>query len=78
MKIVRRENIELNVEDTELEAMLRQGYEEIDPTTGKSVNPKKTELEKLTEENKALKKENKALKAQLEAAQAPAPAQPEK
>lgn len=69
MKIVRRENIELNVEDTELDAMLRQGFSEIDPKTGKVLNSKKTELEQLTEENKALKKEIKALKSQLEAAQ---------
>ena len=78
MKIVRRENIELNVEDTELEAMLRQGFEEIDPKTGKVKNPKKSELEKLKQENKELKEENKALKAKLEAAQAPAPDQDQK
>ena len=65
MKIVRRGNIELNVEDTDLEALKRQGFEEVDPETGKILNPKKTELEKLVEENEALKKENEALKAQL-------------
>ena len=68
MKIVRRANIELNVEDTQLPAMQRLGFEEIDPKTGKVLNPKKTELEKLSEENEILRKENDALKAQLDTA----------
>ena len=66
MKTMRRANIELTVDETAVDALALQGYEEVDPQTGKVVNPKKTELEKLTEENKTLKKENKALKTQLE------------
>ncbi len=68
MKIVRRANVELTVEDDALDALMLQGFEEVDSKTGKILNSKKTEMDKLKEENKELKKENKALKAQLETA----------
>ena len=71
MKTFRRANCEITVEDTAEDAMIAQGYEEINPKTGAVTNPKLSEVEKLKKENKKLKEENKALREQLEAANLP-------
>ncbi len=68
MKIVQKGNKQLRIADERLDEMLRRGFEEIDPKTGKPVKKApKDELAALKKENTALKKENDELKKQLSA-----------
>lgn len=74
MKMVMKGNKQLRVPDERVEAMLAQGYSEVDAKTGKVIKePKqdevkalKKEIQKQDKEIQVLEKENKALKAEVE------------
>lgn len=66
MKLMQRGNKQLRVADDQLEAMLRAGYIELDPGTGRPVRPPaETEGNALKKEDAALKKENEELRTQV-------------
>lgn len=68
MKIVQKGNKQLRVADERLDEMLRRGFAEIDPKTGKPINKTpKDELAELKKENASLKKKVQSLTEQLAA-----------
>lgn len=65
MKLIQKNNRQLRVDDVRAEELIKAGYTELDPKTGKPVEVELTEKD-LKKENAALKKENKALKAEVD------------
>lgn len=68
MKLIQKGNRQLRVDDVRAEELIKAGYVELDPKTGKPivVETEQEQNEKaLKAEIAALKKENKALKEQV-------------
>lgn len=64
MKLLQKANRQLRVDDVRAEELIKAGYVELNPKTGKPVKVESTEKD-LKKENAALKKENKALQEQV-------------
>ena len=68
MKLIQKGNRQLRVDDVRAEELIKAGYVELDPKTGKPVkveNEQEQTEKALKAEIAALKKENKALKEQV-------------
>ena len=65
MKMVMKGNKQLRVPDERVEAMLEQGFCEVDPKSGKVLRKAKGKDEAMQEKAAELEKENKKLKAEL-------------
>lgn len=68
MKLMQKGNKQLRVPDNRLDEMLRRGFVECDPKTGKPIKKDpKDEMAALKKENTALKKKVQELENQLTA-----------
>ena len=65
MKMVMKGNKQLRVPDERVDALLDQGFCEVDPKSGKVLRKAKAKDEDLQEKISELEKENKKLKAEL-------------
>lgn len=69
MKMVMKGNKQLRVPDERVDAMLEQGFAEVDPKSGKVIRERKQdEVTELKKQIKDLEKTNKKLEAELKKA----------